>query len=270
MHNYDEFEDAQKELEQKAEKDYEGMGVIITWLFLLVGVAITGAATHFLTGQATVHAPIYKQFIGSQNAAWLTVFILEGSLIGLLIGQQTFFKEHDQRWLAKIAQYVVWGVLAFNTLCAFVVWSKGWKELPKPLSLYCTWALPVLICGAILLWKELWTRRRKGKQQALALETSARANELWRRQYAANTEAYQKAVSKVSLSEEVQSLREALARRDVLKDLAKQHNVEEADIERLLSAQPKRRLFQPPTVDADYQEIEEPKRGYVNGATRNP
>ena len=239
MNNYDEFEDKQKALEDKADSAYEGTGIIINWAFLLVGIAITGAATHFLTSAATRNAPIYQQFLGADNAAWLTVAILEGTLIGLLVGQQSFFKEQDQRSLARVGQYIVWLILAFNTVCAFVVWNKGAAALPRPMELYAVWGLPVIVCGAILLWKEMWTRRRAGKQTALALATNAEVNALWRKQYVANTAAYQKAVQKVSLSPDIQLLREALAKEDVIADLAKQHNMDVSELKQILERNPR-------------------------------
>ncbi|HKX28196.1 MAG TPA: hypothetical protein VJ302_10910, partial [Blastocatellia bacterium] len=219
MKNYDEFEDKQKELEKEAEHKHETLGIVINWAFLIVGVLITGAATHFLTSKGMSNAPAYQNTIGADAGAWLTVLILEGSLLGLLIGQQTFLKERDQRSIATAAQYVIWVILALNTLCAFLIWTNGWAKLPLAMQKYTTWAFPVLICGAVLLWKEIWSRRRHGKQRMLALETSAKVNEIWREQYRENTDRYQRAVKEVSGSEEIRQMRLALAREDVITDL---------------------------------------------------
>lgn len=264
MNNYDEFEDQQKALEEESDTKHELLGILFNWTFLSVGVAITAAATHFLTNRGMHNATIYKQFLGPNAGAWFTVAILEGSLIGLLVGQQTFLKERDQRNIAKFAQYIIWGVLTFNTLAAFAVWTSGWQELPSVLAYYTVWGLPLLICGAILLWKELWTRRRAGKKQMLALETNAKVEELWRQQYESNTRAYQQAVKKVSLSREVQQIREALAKQDVIADLAKQHNMAPHELEGLVDARP-RELYSH-TVDS--LPDEPPK--YVNGVVNSP
>lgn len=259
MKNYDEFEDRQKELEKEAEHKHETLGILITWFFLVIGVLITGAATHFLTSKGMSNAPAYQNTIGADAGAWLTVLMLEGSLLGLLIGQQTFLKERDQRSLGKTAQYVIWGILAFNTLCAFLIWTGGWTKLPMLMQKYTTWAFPVLICGTILLWKEIWSRRRHGKERMLALETSARVNETWRQQYRDNQERYQKAVKEISGSEEIQQLRRALAREDVITDLAKQARMEPHELKALINKPPRR--FQPDTVDAEIIEDEQLMNG---------
>jgi hypothetical protein len=213
------------------------------------------------------NAPVYQNTIGADAGAWLTVLILEGSLIGLLIGQQTFLKERDQREIAQIAQYVILAILAVNTLCAFVAWTRGGATLPAWMQVYTTWAFPLLICGAVLLWKEIWSRRRRGKQQMLALETSAKLNETWRQQYRENQEAYQKAVKQVSGSDEIANLRLALAREDVIKDLAKQNGWQPEQIKALLAKKPQRR-FQPETVDGELIEDEQLMNGVERQAGR--
>lgn len=89
---------------------------------IIVGVIVTAIQTHGLALNGMRGSKLYDAWL--TIAAWLPVFLLEGTAVGLTLGRLYFFKSTEQRQLGFVASFAVWILLAFNTIAMFC--GKRW------------------------------------------------------------------------------------------------------------------------------------------------
>ena len=176
MRDFDQYQQKSKKIAADANAKGGTMGAVIPWLMILVGVIVTAIQTHSLAYHGMRGSVLYADWL--EVAAWLPVALLEGTAIGLILGRLYFFKGTEQRKLGHIASFVVWAVLAFNTVAMFVTANGG--ELPAPLLFYVRYVLPLSIVLVPYLWKWLLDLHPDSQERIATLEVEAEYSAQWR------------------------------------------------------------------------------------------
>jgi len=220
MNDYNEFQAQQNQHEKEAENKHETTGLVVHWLFLLIGAAISGGASYFIGHRGLAGNPFYERFIGAQNAAFLVVFLLDGTFLALCLGLASFLKSQQQRALARRALVAVKVILCLNLFAAFLMVQSA-AAVPL-ISQYVTYGSPIIVGGVIWLWSTLFSHRRKNQMMANALDTQAQRDAMWARQYLADQARNRQAYDLIAASPAVNALRNEAARRRVIEDIAKQ------------------------------------------------
>lgn len=221
MQEYQDYKDQMKTLTAKADKDYETLGGVVHWLFVAVCVFISAGATFYLNHKGLENNSFYASTIGTERAAWLVVFAVDGSLVGLLIGVSTFLKSAAQRSLASFAITATKVILSVNVLVAFVLLSGVANGVLPAVQLYTQWGAPLTVCAALWLWPELLLRRRKNVMMAAALDAVAERDNNWQAQHAKDQQAHLTAYQSVMGSDEMKSFREQIAAEQAISQIAK-------------------------------------------------
>lgn len=195
------------------------------WLFILIGVAISAAATYYLGEQGLKNSDLYKNLIGAENTAGLVVAIIEGSLIALLIGMTTFLKSMAQRKLAAMAINVLKGVLCANVLAAFAIWVTRDKAALGLIEVYAQWGTPLTICGALWFWPRILNLRHQDLQRAAVLDQNAKMADEWRKRLSQDQQNYIAAYSAVQDSPEMNDAMVAIAQYEAIEQLAKDRGI---------------------------------------------
>lgn len=211
MKDFEKYKQQSKQLAEKARTSGNTLGTVIPWLMISVGVVVTAIQTHALSYKGMRGSDLYAGWL--DIAAWLPVALLEGTAIGLILGRLFFFKGTAQRKVGYVASFVVWAVLAFNTVAVFVVGSSG--DLPAPLLFYTRYVLPLSIVAVPYLWKWLLDLHPDSQERIAALEVEAEYAAQWRAiQRQQNNQfisAYQDAAESQVVKEAVKSLMEKAA-----------------------------------------------------------
>jgi hypothetical protein len=211
MKDFDKYLKRSNALAEKARNSGNGLGHVVSWLMILVGVVVTAIQTHSLAYNGMKGSILYKDWL--DLAAWLPVILLEGTAIGLTLGRLYFFKSVSQRSLGHLASFAVWAVLAFNTVAMFSVSYVG--AMPGPLTFYTRYILPLAIVAVPYLWKALLDRHPDSLERIAALEVEAEYNAQWRSvqrdQNETLVEAYRKAAESPAVKQAVEGLVEKAA-----------------------------------------------------------
>lgn len=211
MKDFDKYLQRSQQIAHKARTSGNGLGFTIAWLMIVVGVIVTAIQTHSLSYNGMRGSELYDDWLAV--AAWLPVVLLEGTAVGLTLGRLYFFKGTTQRRVGYVASFVVWGVLAFNTIVRFAVGSGG--ALPDPLLFYVRYILPLSIVAVPYLWKWLLDLHPESQERIAALEVEAEyANqwrELHREQNTMMVDAYRGAMDRPEIKQAVASLVEKAA-----------------------------------------------------------
>lgn len=211
MKDFDKYLQRSQQIAHKARTSGNGLGFTIAWLMIVVGVIVTAIQTHSLSYNGMRGSELYDDWLAV--AAWLPVVLLEGTAVGLTLGRLYFFKGTTQRRVGYVASFVVWGVLAFNTIVRFAVGNGG--ALPDPLLFYVRYILPLSIVAVPYLWKWLLDLHPESQERIAALEVEAEyANqwrELHREQNTMMVDAYRGAMDRPEIKQAVASLVEKAA-----------------------------------------------------------
>lgn len=183
MKDFDKYQLRAKRISDAVEKSGNGLGMVISWLMIAVGVIVTAIQTHGLAYGGMKGSKLYADWL--DVASWLPVVLLEGTAIGLTLGRLYFFKGSEQRRLGFVASFAVWGVLAVNTLAQFAIGYSdgGWfgaSELPAPLLFYVRYVLPLSIVAVPYLWKWLLDLHPDSQERIATLEAESEYNAQWR------------------------------------------------------------------------------------------
>lgn len=183
MKDFDKYLARSKRISDSVEKSGNGLGMVFSWLMILVGVIVTAIQTHSLSYNGMKGSKLYADWL--DVASWLPVILLEGTAIGLTLGRLYFFKGSEQRRLGYVASFAAWGVLAINTLAQFAIGYSdgGWfgsPELPAPLLFYVRYILPLSIVAVPYLWKWLLDLHPDSQERIATLEAESEYNAQWR------------------------------------------------------------------------------------------
>lgn len=211
MKDFDKYLQRSQRIASAARTSGNGLGFTIAWLMIVVGVIVTAIQTHSLSYNGMRGSELYSDWLAV--AAWLPVVLLEGTAVGLTLGRLYFFKGTEQRHVGYVASFVVWGVLAFNTVARFAIGNGG--ALPDPLLFYVRYVLPLSIVAVPYLWKWLLDLHPESQERIAALEVEAEYDQQWRTiQREQNTEliqAYRNAMDRPEVKKAVAALVEKAA-----------------------------------------------------------
>ncbi len=198
------------------------------WAFILIGVAISAAATYFLGEMGLKNSDLYKNLIGAENTAGLVVAIIEGSLIALIVGMTTFLKSAAQRKLGAMGINVLKGILCANVLTAFAIWVTKGKESSNFMGLievYAQWGTPITICGALWFWPKILSLRHQDLQRAAVLDTNAKMADEWRKRLEQDQQNYLNAYGSIQDSDEMMEMQKEIAQYEAIQQLAKERGI---------------------------------------------
>lgn len=211
MKDFDKYLQRSQRIASNARNSGNGLGFAIAWLMIVVGVVVTAIQTHSLSYNGMRGSELYADWLSV--AAWLPVVLLEGTAIGLTLGRLYFFKGTEQRRVGYVASFVVWGVLAFNTIARFAVGNGG--ALPDPLLFYVRYILPLSIVAVPYLWKWLLDLHPESQERIAALEVEAEYDQQWRTIQREQNEqmisAYRNAMDRPEVKRAVEALVEKAA-----------------------------------------------------------
>lgn len=218
-----EYKDYQNELKRTEAEEKRSNGSIEYFapaVFLLVFCAISAGATFYLNHAGMKSSPLYEKLIGAENAAYLVLFILEGSFIALSLFGHHLLKSEEQRKAGKLGLLALKVVLSLNILVAFLHLT-GITSAPL-LEKYSQWGAPITVIGAGVLWSYIVAHRRKTKMRNQFLDDSAKITTLWGEQHRRDQERYRTTYETITNSDEMQSLREQIAVRHAIEQIAQQ------------------------------------------------
>jgi hypothetical protein len=176
MKDFDKYKQRAQRIAARAEQSGGGLGRILAWLMITVGVVVTGVQTHALAYNGMRGSMLYRGWL--DVASWLPVVLLEGTAVGLILGRLYWFKGTEQRKLGHAASYVVWATLAFNTVAQFTMSNSG--SMPDPLLFYVRYVLPLSIVAVPYLWKWILDLEPDSQERIATLEVEAEYNAQWR------------------------------------------------------------------------------------------
>lgn len=223
MNDYQQYQKSQSEFETAAENKHETTGIVVHWVFLLLGAIVSAGASFYIGHRGMAGNPFYDRLFGAQNAALLIVFLLDGTFLALCLGLASFLKSESQRNIARRALVAVKIILCLNVLAAFLLVQNA-AAVPL-ISFYVTYGAPLIVGGTIWLWSSLFSHRRKNQMMANALDTQAKRDALWAGQYLADQARNRAAYNVIAASPSVNALRNEAARRKVIEDIAAQFNL---------------------------------------------
>lgn len=223
MNDYKQYQEAQSTYEKAANEKHEGIGLLVHWLFLVAGAAVSAGASFFIGHRGLAGNAFYDRFIGAQNAAFLVVFLLDGTFLALNLGLASFLKSEKQRLFARTALVIVKLILCVNILAAFLMVQSA-AAVPI-ISQYVTYGSPLVVGGVIWLWSELFSNRRKNQMMAAALDVQAQRDSIWAKQYITDQHRNRQAYEIAASSPQMAALRQEVARRKAIEDIAAQFNL---------------------------------------------
>jgi hypothetical protein len=227
------YEDYQKKLddvEKQEDQSSDAAEMNIPAFYLIIGAVISGAATYYLNEAGMRGSPLFERTIGAQNGALLVLAILEGSFLALTLAGHRILKSKPQRSVGKFAIYGLEGVLSVNIIVASLLLSGAATAALTPLiRLYATFGAPLTVIGALWLWTYLVIHRRKTMMRDRMLDDAAEVERLWAEQHRLDQERYRETYQRASASPEAQAIREEIAGRAVLDQLARQGRLSEAE-----------------------------------------
>jgi hypothetical protein len=241
LKEYDDYQNKLKDLERKEAEASEAIEQHVPALFVLVFAFISGAATFYLNEAGMKHSPLYDRTIGSSNAAFLVLFTLEGSFLALTLIGHRILKSQPQRESGKTAIMALKVVLSLNVLVAFVMLA-GFQSMMLPaVRFYAQWGTPITVIGAGWLWAHIVVNRRKTILRDAMLDDSAAVERLWAEQHRLDQDRYRTAYQKIAGSQEMTEMREELAVRAAIEQIAREGNISFQDAQQIYFRQEDRR-----------------------------
>jgi hypothetical protein len=166
-----EYLDELKSIAREAAKDTKIRGSHIAWLMMLVGVAVTGTASYSLCYAGMASSVLWGGWVAF--AAFLPVALLEGSALSLTYGRHFWFRSRQQRSLASIASWVIWGLLALTTIAHFSLGKSDDPNIQSALRFYAIYILPLSIVAIPALWKRLYDTAPESEARISVMEAEA-------------------------------------------------------------------------------------------------
>ena len=176
MKDFDKYKQRAQRIAARAERSGGGIGRVLAWVMIAVGVLVTGVQTHALAYNGMRGSMLYRDWL--DIAAWLPVLLLEGTAVSLILGRLYWFKGTEQRKLGHAASFVIWGALAFNTVAQFTISNGG--GMPDPLLFYVRYILPLSIVTVPYPWKWILDLEPDSQERIATLEVEAEYNAQWR------------------------------------------------------------------------------------------
>lgn len=220
MQEYKDYQNELKQTEAEEKRSNSAIEYFAPAVFLLVFCAISAGATFYLNHAGMKSSPLYEKLIGAENAAYLVLFILEGSFIALSLFGHHLLKSEEQRKAGKVGLFALKVVLSLNILVAFLHLT-GITSAPL-LEKYSQWGAPITVIGAGVLWSYIVAHRRKTKMRNQFLDDSAKITSLWGEQHRRDQERYRMTYETITNSDEMQALREQIAVKHAIEQIAAQ------------------------------------------------
>jgi hypothetical protein len=171
MNNLDHYNREMKRIAQDAGRE-KGKGGWVAWLMMFVGVVVTGTMTYALTRKGMASSLLWRTWVNI--AAFLPTVLLEGSALALVYGRHHWFRSEEQRRVASIASWVIWGLLAVTSVVHFAFGSTTNPTMKWLMSVYASYVLPLAIVGVPMLWKKLYDAAPDSMMRVAVLEAEAR------------------------------------------------------------------------------------------------
>jgi hypothetical protein len=210
MNNLDHYNREMKQIAQDAGNG-KGKGGWVAWLMMLVGVVVTGTMTYALTRKGMSSSLLWRRWVNI--AAFLPTILLEGSALALVYGRHHWFRSEEQRSVANVASWVIWGLLAVTSVVHFAFASTSDPTVRWLMSVYASYILPLAIVGVPMLWKKLYDTAPDSLMRVAVLEAEAslrsRLVEVEREQNDLMVDAYRQALN----TPRVKAARQALFER---------------------------------------------------------
>lgn len=197
MNNLDFYNREMREIAQEASRN-KGIigGGFVAWLMMIVGVIVTGTMTYSLTHEGMKSNALWKEWV--DFAAILPVALLEGSALALVYGRHHWFRSEEQRRVANVASWMIWGLLAATSVVHFAFDNVRDETMEWLMSVYASYVLPLAIVGVPMLWKKLYDSAPESAMRVAVLEAEASLRsqlvEVEREQNALMIEAYREAL----------------------------------------------------------------------------
>ena len=211
MNNLDHYNREMKQIAQDASKGKGKGGGVVAWLMMLVGVVVTGTMTYALTRKGMASSLLWRTWVNI--AAFLPTVLLEGSALALVFGRQHWFRSEQQRSIANVASWVIWGLLAVTSVVHFAFGSTSDSTVKWMMGVYASYILPLAIVGVPMLWKKLYDAAPDSMMRVAVLEAEAslrsRLVEVEREQNDLMIDAYRDALN----TPQVKAARQALFER---------------------------------------------------------
>ena len=171
MKNIETYQHEFREIERQS--DHKGVIGVSTaaWIFMIIGVIVTGTMTYSLTHSGMLSSALWAQWVAV--AALLPVGLLEGSAVALVYGRHHWFRSSEQRRIAGAASWIVWALLAVTSVTHFAAKGSTNNTLHTVLSAYASYILPLAIVAVPMLWKRLYDLAPESATRLALLEAEA-------------------------------------------------------------------------------------------------
>lgn len=236
MQGYAEYKDKLKKTEEEENKSSTSfVENKVPAGFLLIFALISGGATYYLNHVGLKGSPLFDRTIGSHNAVLLVLIILEGSFLSLTLLGYKILKSKAQRIVGAYAITALKIVLSLNILVSFILLSGFQSMLMGGVTFYSHWGVPLTVIGGGWLWTYIVVNRRRTIIRNQMLDNQADIEQLWADQHKLDQQHYRDAYRKIADSQEMQEVREKLAVRAAIDQIAKENGTEYEDAEMLYS-----------------------------------
>ena len=169
------LETYQREFSDIARQSAQDKGIIgggfVAWAMMLIGVIVTGTMTYSLTREGMQSNSLWREFVNV--AAALPVVLLEGSALALAYGRHHWFRSHDQRRIADVANWCIWLSLASTSVVHFAFGRSGNATVKVVMGVYASYVLPLAIVAVPMLWKKLYDLSPDSAMRAAVLDAEA-------------------------------------------------------------------------------------------------
>jgi hypothetical protein len=180
-----------------------GSGNGVAWLFMIVGVVVTGTMTYALCRKGMTSSMLWSGWVSV--AAFFPVVLMEGSALALTYGKQHWFRSTQQRELADVASWIIWVVLAATSVVHFAFGSSADSSISSLLGIYASYVLPLAIVAVPMLWKRLYDTAPDSMIKVAVLEAEAELRsglvEVQREQNGLMISAYREALNTPRVAE---------------------------------------------------------------------
>jgi hypothetical protein len=130
-------------------------------------------------------------------------------------------KSQPQRKIGKQAIGALKVVLSLNIFVTFVMLAGADMRILPAVRIYAQWGTPLTVIGAGWLWTFVAVNRRKTILRNAMLDDAASVERLWAEQHQLDQERYRAAYQKIAASQEMTDVREQLAVRAAIEQIAK-------------------------------------------------
>lgn len=172
MQHLDAYQREMKEIARQASAGNSKIkGSVIAWIMMLIGVAVTGTMTYALTRKGMESNYLWQKWV--DVAAALPVLLMEGSAIALVYGKHNWFRSSEQRMIAKIAGWSIWGILGMTSIVHFAFGNTADGTVAAIMAVYASYGLPLVIVAIPMLWKHLYDLAPESQTRLAVLEAEA-------------------------------------------------------------------------------------------------